>query len=175
MPRTDIEKSFSVIRRAVNGPTAPFFRFPYLRHSPETLKYLADRNVAVFSTDIDSFDFKGGKSDALVKRIMAGLEKRGKGIILMHDIQPHTAAAMPALLKQLKAGGYKVVHMTAKAPISDAARVRRADRQGHAGHADRPVGPSFEFRRENDQRSIIRRMALVDRAWASGFGAAQSR
>lgn len=113
----EIEKSISVIHRAVGGPTAPFFRFPYLRHSPETLKYLADRNVAVFSTDIDSFDFKGGKPDALVKRIMAGLEKRGKGIILMHDIQPHTAAAMPELLKQLKAGGYKIVQMTAKAPI----------------------------------------------------------
>ncbi|HEY8247465.1 MAG TPA: polysaccharide deacetylase family protein [Hyphomicrobium sp.] len=115
--KDDIEKSISVVHRAVGGPTAPFFRFPFLRHSPETLKYLADRNVAVFSTDIDSFDFKGGKPEALVKRIMAGLEKRGKGIILMHDIQPHTAAAMPELLKQLKAGGYKVVQMTAKAPI----------------------------------------------------------
>ena len=115
--KADIEKSFSVIHRAVGAGTAPFFRFPFLRHSPETLKYLADRNVAVFSTDIDSFDFKGGKADALVKRIMANLDKRGKGIILMHDIQPHTAAAMPALLKQLKASGYKVVHMTAKAPI----------------------------------------------------------
>ena len=90
--KAEIEKSVSVIHRAVGGPTAPFFRFPFLRHSPETLKYLADRNIAVFSTDIDSFDFKGGKADALVKRIMAGLEKRGKGIILMHDIQPHTAA-----------------------------------------------------------------------------------
>jgi peptidoglycan/xylan/chitin deacetylase (PgdA/CDA1 family) len=115
--KDEIEKSISVIHRAVGGPTAPFFRFPFLRHSPETLKYLADRNVAVFSTDIDSFDFKGGKSDKLVKHIMALLEKRGKGIILMHDIQPHTAAAMPELLKQLKAGGYKVVQMTAKAPI----------------------------------------------------------
>ena len=115
--KADIEKSFSVIHRAVGSGTAPFFRFPFLRHSPETLKYLADRNVAVFSTDIDSFDFKGGKADALVKRIMVNLDKRGKGIILMHDIQPHTAAAMPALLKQLKASGYKVVHMTAKAPI----------------------------------------------------------
>jgi peptidoglycan/xylan/chitin deacetylase (PgdA/CDA1 family) len=114
--KADIEKSFSVIHRAVGSGTAPFFRFPFLRHSPETLKYLADRNVAVFSTDIDSFDFKGGKADALVKRIMANLDKRGKGIILMHDIQPHTAAAIPALLKQLKAGGYKVVQMTAKTP-----------------------------------------------------------
>ena len=49
----------------------------------------------MFSTDIDSFDFKGGQPDKLVKHIMALLEKRGKGIILMHDIQPHTAEAMP--------------------------------------------------------------------------------
>ena len=36
----------------------------------------------------------------------------------MHDIQPHTAQAMPALLKELKAKGYKVVQLTAKAPSS---------------------------------------------------------
>ena len=48
---------------------------------------------------------------------MALLEKRGKGIILMHDIQPHTAAAMPDLLKELKAKGYKIVQLTAKAPV----------------------------------------------------------
>jgi hypothetical protein len=35
--------------------------FPFLRDSPELLKYLADRNIAVFSTDIDTFDFKGPK------------------------------------------------------------------------------------------------------------------
>ena len=73
--------------------------------------------MAVFSTDIDSFDFKGGKADKLVKHVMQLLEKRGKGIILMHDIQPHTAQAMPALLKELKAKGYKVVQLTAKAPV----------------------------------------------------------
>jgi peptidoglycan/xylan/chitin deacetylase (PgdA/CDA1 family) len=115
--KAEIEKSFSVVRRGAGEPTAPFFRYPMLRHSPESLKYLADRNIAVFSTDIDSFDFKGGKADALIKRVMADLSKRGKGIILMHSIQPHTAQAMPELLKQLKAGGYKVVQMVPKAPI----------------------------------------------------------
>ncbi len=115
--KDEIEKSFSVIHRAVGAPTAPFFRFPFLRATPEELKYLADRNVAVFSTDIDSFDFKGGRADKLVKHIMSLLEKLGKGIILMHDIQPHTASAMPDLLKALKAGGYKIVHMVPKVPI----------------------------------------------------------
>ncbi len=115
--KDEIEKSFSIIHHAVGGPTAPFFRFPFLRASPEALKYLADRNIAVFSTDIDSFDFKGPKPDKLVKHIMTLLDKRGKGIILMHDIQPHTAQALPALLKELKAKGYKIVQLTAKEPV----------------------------------------------------------
>ena len=115
--KDEIERSFSIVHRAVGGPTAPFFRFPFLRDSPELLKYLAGRNIAVFSTDIDTFDFKGPQPEALVKHVMALLEKRGKGIILMHDIQPHTAAALPEILKQLKAKGYKVVQLTAKAPV----------------------------------------------------------
>ena len=105
------------MHRAVGGSTAPFFRFPFLRDSPELLKYLAGRNIAVFSTDIDTFDFKGPQPEALVKHVMALLEKRGKGIILMHDIQPHTAAALPEILKQLKAKDYKVVQVTANAPV----------------------------------------------------------
>jgi hypothetical protein len=48
---------------------------------------------------------------------MTKLEKQGKGIILMHDFQKHTAEAMPELLRRLKAGGYKVVFMKAKAPM----------------------------------------------------------
>jgi hypothetical protein len=49
--------------------------------------------------------------------IMKGLEKKGKGILLMHDYQKHTAEFLPELLKKLKAGGYKVVAMRAKAPV----------------------------------------------------------
>jgi hypothetical protein len=48
---------------------------------------------------------------------MTKLDKQGKGIILMHDFQRHTAEAMPMLLSRLKAGGYKVVQMKAKTPF----------------------------------------------------------
>ena len=47
----------------------------------------------------------------------AKLEKRGKGIILMHDFQHATAEAIPEILKRLKEGGYKVVQITGKTPI----------------------------------------------------------
>lgn len=112
--KDEIEKGISAVHRAVGGPIAPFFRYPYLRDSPATLAYLASRNIAMFSTDLDSFDFKRQTAEKLVESIMKKVEKRGKGIILMHDIQPHTAKAMPALLAALKKGGYKVVHITAK-------------------------------------------------------------
>ena len=44
---------------------------------------------------------------------MAKLKKFGKGIVLMHDFQQATAAAAADLLNDLKAGGYKIVHMRA--------------------------------------------------------------
>jgi peptidoglycan/xylan/chitin deacetylase (PgdA/CDA1 family) len=115
--KDEIEKGISGVRRAVGGPIAPFFRYPYLRDSPASLAHLASRNIAIFSMDVDSFDFKPQTPEHLVKSIMDKLDKKGKGIILMHDIQPHTAKALPTLLAQLKAGGYKVVHMKPAAEL----------------------------------------------------------
>ena len=36
----------------------------------------------------------------------------------MHDFKQHTAEAMPELFRQLKAGGYKVVHMEPKGEVT---------------------------------------------------------
>ena len=77
----------------------------------------ATRNIGVFSTDMDSFDFKMRKPEQVVKSVMTKLAKHGKGIILMHDFQHATAEAAPELLKQLKAGGYKVVQVVGKTPV----------------------------------------------------------
>ncbi len=113
--KAEIEKGISGVKRALgNAPLAPFFRFPYLRDSPSTMAHLASRNIAAFSMDVDSFDFKFHNTEKLVKLVMDKLEKKGRGIVLMHDIQPGTAKALPAILNQLRAGGYKVVHLRAK-------------------------------------------------------------
>ena len=102
---------------AAGGPVAPFFRFPDLQHPPQLLEYLAQRNIGIFSTDIDSRDFKIHKPEQVIKSVMGQLEKRGKGIILMHDFQHNTAETLPQLLQQLKAGGYKVVHMVPRGEL----------------------------------------------------------
>jgi len=115
--KDEIEKGIAAVSIALgNQPVAPFFRFPALRHPPELLKYAGDRNLGVFSTDMDSFDFKMRKPEQVVASVMKKLEKHGKGIILMHDFQQATAHAAPELLKQLKEGGYKVVQVVGKTP-----------------------------------------------------------
>ncbi len=110
----EIERGASAVARAVGQPVSTFFRYPFLRDSKESLAHLAGRGVAVFSTDLDSFDFKVQTPERLVEAIIGKLDKRGKGILLMHDIQPTTAKAMPALLDALAKGGYKIVHMRSK-------------------------------------------------------------
>nr|WP_210208459.1 polysaccharide deacetylase family protein [Rhodoplanes roseus] len=111
--KEEIEKGISAVKAAIGQPIAPFFRFPQLKHPAEAVAYLGDRNIAIFSTDLDSFDFKIRKPDQIVARVMDKLKKHGKGIILMHDFQHGTSLATPMLLAELKKGGYKVVHMVA--------------------------------------------------------------
>jgi peptidoglycan/xylan/chitin deacetylase (PgdA/CDA1 family) len=112
--REEIEKGFSAVKMAIGAAPAPFFRFPGLGHTQAALGYLASRNISMFSVDVDSNDFKSSGPDQVINNVMTKLDKQGKGVILMHDLQKHTAIALPTLLRRLKAGGYKVVQMKAK-------------------------------------------------------------
>jgi peptidoglycan/xylan/chitin deacetylase (PgdA/CDA1 family) len=121
--KQEIEMGVSAVHMAAaGGPIAPFFRFPDLQQPPELMTYLGTRNIATFSTDIDTFDFKLHKPEDVIKSAMTKLAKNGKGILLMHDFQHGTAEAMPELLRQLKAGGYKIVHMVPKEPVTTLAK-----------------------------------------------------
>jgi peptidoglycan/xylan/chitin deacetylase (PgdA/CDA1 family) len=115
--KTEIEKGISAVESALGKPASPFFRFPVLQHPPQLVTYLGQRNVGIFSTDLDSFDFKMRRPEQVIDSIMKKLEKHGKGIVLMHDFQKVTADGVSDLLKKLKDGGYKVVHMTGKTPV----------------------------------------------------------
>src|SRR5258705_13076383 len=97
--------------------------------------------MAVCSHDLDSFDFKRRKPEDVVKSVMGKLERKGKGIILMHDFQGATAKAVPAILAELKAKGYKVVHMRAKTPLATIAQwdeAAKGEIKGAIG-GDRPT------------------------------------
>jgi peptidoglycan/xylan/chitin deacetylase (PgdA/CDA1 family) len=136
--KQEIEMGVSAVHMAVDGPIAPFFRFPDLQQPADLMAYLGTRNIAIFSTDIDTFDFKLRKPEDVVKSAMTKLAKNGKGILLMHDFQHATAEAMPELLRQLKAGGYKIVHMVPKQPVTTVSKyddmVRAQDKFSNANN-----------------------------------------
>jgi peptidoglycan-N-acetylglucosamine deacetylase len=138
LAKQEIEMGVSAVHMAVDGPIAPFFRFPDLQMPADLMTYLGTRNISTFSTDIDTFDFKIHKPDLVIKSVMTKLAKNGKGILLMHDFQHATAEAMPELLRQLKAGGYKIVHMVPKQPVTTVAKyddmVRAQDKYSNANN-----------------------------------------
>jgi peptidoglycan-N-acetylglucosamine deacetylase len=142
-PKEEIEKGISAVRWAVGGPTAPYFRFPALRQPPELITYLGQRNIAIFSTDFDSFDFKMRKPEQVRQAVLAKLKKHGKGIVLMHDFQHATGEAAAGLLADLKAGGYRIVFMKPKEPVKTIAAyddmVMKAMKASTGGAADRPT------------------------------------
>lgn len=117
--KEEIEKGFSAVKIAMGqGEPASFFRFPGLKGPDAQIAYLGTRNIAIFSTDLDSFDFKFRTGDQVVKSVIEKLDKKGKGIVLLHDFQKHTAAGTMDLLNALKAKGYKIVHMRAKSTVT---------------------------------------------------------
>lgn len=107
----EIELGISAIQKALGGPAAPFFRFPYLSDPQHAVAHLKHRNTAMFSIDVDSYDFRTRSPTVVIRNVMGQLKSKGRGIILFHDIQPSTAGALGALLSDLKAGGYRVVHL----------------------------------------------------------------
>jgi peptidoglycan-N-acetylglucosamine deacetylase len=95
---------------------APFFRAPMLALSPRLEKHLAARGLMTWSIDVDSLDWTEIPEEQVVADTIKKLEKAGKGIVLMHDIQPVTARALPLLLDELKRRNFRVVHVVPADP-----------------------------------------------------------
>lgn len=131
--RAEIEKGVSGVKFALGAAPAPFFRFPFLQDPEDVVGYLGSRNLAIFSMDVDSFDFKHRDPKKVTKTVMDKIAKKGKGIILMHDFQKSTAQALPDLLKELKSKGFKVVHLTPKTTAVSIARYDEAIKKEFAG------------------------------------------
>jgi peptidoglycan/xylan/chitin deacetylase (PgdA/CDA1 family) len=108
----EIANGIAAAAAALDGEAgvAPFFRAPYLATSPAIDAYLRAQKLMLWGIDVDSEDWRNDSAENVLTRIFDGLARLRKGIILMHDVQPCTAQALPTLLKQLKQGGYKVVH-----------------------------------------------------------------
>jgi len=116
--RHEIDWGISDVGAALGGARflAPFFRIPGLARSDVLESELAARGLIVFSSDTDADDWhRHIKPNQIIALAMRRLEVIGKGILLLHDIHPATAAALPGLLQQLKDNGFHIVQVVPSA------------------------------------------------------------
>ncbi|SDI16896.1 Peptidoglycan/xylan/chitin deacetylase, PgdA/CDA1 family [Bradyrhizobium sp. Rc2d] len=90
---------------------APFFRIPGLMRAEGVENHLISRGIQVWSADFPADDWRHVSSDRVYQLAIQRLEAKGKGILLLHDIQARTVAALPKIIRDLKARGYRIVHV----------------------------------------------------------------
>lgn len=115
LPRVEREVNAGIasVQAAAGNPkaVAPFFRIPGLARTRQVEAYLASKSLSVWSADEVADDwFRDVTAADIVRKAIERIESRGRGVLLLHDIHPATAMAVPVLLRELKKRGFKVVH-----------------------------------------------------------------
>ena len=126
--RADVLKGALAIERAAYGQIfpkgepddlgklklhAPFFRYTGFADTAALNAWFAQSQVAVFSVDLWASDWIPMTPEQELKLIFSRLERAGKGLLVLHDDKPWTAAMLPTFLTELKARGYRIVQIEA--------------------------------------------------------------
>jgi peptidoglycan/xylan/chitin deacetylase (PgdA/CDA1 family) len=112
----EVDGGIARVDAALGDATAlsPFFRIPGLGRSKVAEGFLAAHSLVTWSADVVADDwFRNIGAQSIAQRAMRRLEAKGRGILLLHDIHPATAMALPTILKQLKERGFHVVQVVA--------------------------------------------------------------
>ncbi|MFI5010874.1 MAG: polysaccharide deacetylase family protein [Hyphomicrobiales bacterium] len=142
--RADIDLGIKAVDEAVYGkagdkPRTPFFRYPGFADAPALNGWLASRDIGVFGADLWAGDWWPMTPQDEAAVTLARLEREKRGIILFHDTRAQTVAMMPDFLRQLKARGYRIVHIV---PGEGQAETREAG-PGWSSETDRVIAGIF--------------------------------
>lgn len=111
----EIDTGIASVKSALRDPShlSPFFRIPGLRRIGNVEDYLTSKGIMTWSADFPADDWLKISGQQVAKLAISRLEAKGKGVLLLHDIQARTVEALPIILSELKARGYRVVHVVA--------------------------------------------------------------
>lgn len=96
-----------VLLQAVDAKRTPIFRFPYGARSAEGMELLDSAHLRSIMWNIDSLDWADPVPKSIADRVLRGIEKEHRGIILFHDIHDRAVKALPTILDRLVADGYR--------------------------------------------------------------------
>src|SRR5262245_15529587 len=179
----EIEDGFASIRAALGEPSGVtrFFRIPGLLRQAPVENYLASHGYMTWSVDFMADDWTRISASEVVRRALDRLEARGRGILLLHDIQPATALGLPTLLHELKARGYRIVHVVQASPdrpktatLPEQWMARTASRTVHDGHWPLVDVASLTFPEPERRFPDTRSFGISDRSGTYEFGVARA-
>jgi peptidoglycan/xylan/chitin deacetylase (PgdA/CDA1 family) len=116
--KQEIEQGIASVTAALADGTAPapFLRIPGLRVNDGIEEFAASKGLQIWSADFPADDWRNVSPNRVYDLAIQRLEAKGKGILLLHDIQPRTVAALPRILRELKVRGYRIVHVVPATP-----------------------------------------------------------
>jgi peptidoglycan/xylan/chitin deacetylase (PgdA/CDA1 family) len=122
----NIQTGWQVVDQILYGqsgekPATPFFRYPGLFNSRAINEWFNRLNMGVWTIDAAGNDWLKGyitlnDGPNVMREALKELEARNGGILLLHDIKDSSSSIVGPLLRELKARGYKIVHIVPKNP-----------------------------------------------------------
>jgi peptidoglycan/xylan/chitin deacetylase (PgdA/CDA1 family) len=113
MSKSEILSDLSKVKEkiySVTNKTSHFFRPPYgVIRKTDLDAIMSDLNLVPVGWTIDSLDWSTKNPDELFEKMKSLISKRGKGILLMHDIHEQSALSFARLAEWLKDNSYKIV------------------------------------------------------------------
>ena len=150
--QAEIEGGITWTAAAMTDPSqlAPFFRIPGLLRAEGVENYLAARGIQVWSADFPADDWRHVSPERVHQLAIQRLEAHGKGILLLHDIQARTVAALPKIIEDLKLRGYRIVHVVPKSDDLPATPTEQVEWLMHPPNENVPIShwpkvPAFVF------------------------------
>ena len=170
--KQEIDGGIASVKSALgnsDAALAPFFRIPGLMRAEAVEDYLASQGIQVWSADFPADDWRHISSARVYDLAIKRLEDKGKGILLLHDIQARTVAALPKILHELKARGFSIVHVVSATPQNLATPTEPQDWMLHppsenVATSHWPKIPNFVFA----DAATLPAPALSDLDWRDG-------
>jgi peptidoglycan/xylan/chitin deacetylase (PgdA/CDA1 family) len=170
--KQEIDDGIASVKAALGDDAAalaPFLRIPGLARATDVEDYLASQGIQVWSADFPADDWRHVSPSRVYDLAINRLEDKGRGILLLHDIQARTVAALPRILAELKARGYRIVHVVPATPEQPATPTEPQQWQLHppsenAAISHWPKIPNFVFA----DAEMLAAPALTDVALGDG-------
>ncbi|CCE05435.1 putative polysaccharide deacetylase [Bradyrhizobium sp. STM 3843] len=150
--KPEVDQGIASVSAALTDPSVltPFFRVPGLSRGEGVETYVASLGLQMWSADFLADDWRNISASRVYELAMKRLEARGKGILLLHDIHERTVQALPKILSEMKARGYRIVQVVPATSERPATPTEPQEWLVHP-HADEvpvaqwPAVPTFDF------------------------------